>query len=340
MTTVADGYQAYVLESTGYDGLVKRRRSVTPPTGRKLLIRTCFASLNFRDLKILKGVYARNPQLPVVPLSDGAGQVVQVGEDVERFKVGDHVMPIYCQGWYSGDIEDRGQCYQLGGDVDGLAREYAVFDEEDLLLIPESLSLEEAATLPCAAVTAWHALVYNGRIKPGDTVLVLGSGGVSLFALQIARMSGARVIATSSDDGKLERLLGLGASDGVNYRHNPDWSSRVRDLTGGLGVDHVVEVGGADTFSHSLRSTRDGGRVHLVGNLAGNLDAIAEQDLRGIKTKRVGVGSRDMTRDLLRALDLHDVRPIIDRVFPFEQLPDALRYMETGQHFGKIILSF
>jgi len=296
--------------------------------------------MNYRDLKIVKGTYARKPNLPIVPLSDGAGEIVEIGSGVKRFVPGDRVIPIYMTGWHSGPLSDRHDGWKaLGGDVDGTAQEFAVLHEEDVLPIPDFLSFEQAACLPCAAVTAWHGLVAVGHVKVGDWVLVIGSGGVSLFALQIARMSGARVIAISSTDSKLRRLRDMGATEGLNYKTTPDWGDKVRELANGEGVDQVVEVGGAKTIKQSLRATRNDGHVALIGDLSGRPGS-AEAAERGIAMSRVVVGSRRMTVDLIRAIELHGVLPAIDRTFPFDDLKSALSYIESGQHFGKVVITF
>lgn len=331
--------RTFVLEELGYDGLRKINRRVPKPGGGEVLIRIKAASVNFRDTKIVKGAYARNPELPVVLLSDGAGEVVSVGIGVERFGEGDRVMPIYMNGWHTGPLANRHSGWKgLGGDIDGIAADFVVFHEDDVVGIPPSLSFEEAACIPCAGVTAWHGLVYVGHVKAGDTVLVMGSGGVSVFALQIAKMSGARVIATSSDDGKLERLKDLGAWATINYRDVSDWDEKVLHLTEGRGVDHVVEVGGIETIKQSVRSTRDGGCIAIIGDLSGK-GGSAEFAERGIQMTPVTVGSREMTEDILRAFDFHKERPVIDRTFAFDEVKEALAYLECGQHFGKIVLT-
>jgi NADPH:quinone reductase-like Zn-dependent oxidoreductase len=332
--------KTFVLESLGYDGLHERTREVRETPPGHVLVRMCAASLNFRDLKIMKGVYFRNPKLPIVPLSDGAGEVVEAGSNVTQFKTGDRVMPIYMQGWYNGPMTPKREGWMaLGGDVDGTAMEYAIYREDDVVPIPDSLSYEEAACLPCAGATAWHALVYVGHVKAGDTVLVMGSGGVSVFALQFARMSGARVIATSSDDAKLKRLIELGASDGINYKKAPDWERKALELTNGRGVDHVIEVGGTGTIRQSIRATRDGGQIHIIGNLTGEF-ATTDLTERGIRMTPIVVGSRAMTLDMLRAIDLHRRSPVIDSRFGFASLKEALRYLESGNHFGKVVIGF
>ena len=331
---------AFVLESLGYDGLVKRARTVPEPGPGQVLVRMKAASLNFRDLKILKGVYAKNPRLPVVVLSDGAGEIVGAGPGVSTFKAGDRVLATYMEGWHSGPMTLAREGWKSKSqDVDGTATELAIYSCEDVLRIPDSLSYEQAACLPCAGVTAWHALVYVGHVKAGDTVLVMGSGGVSIFGLQIAKMNGAQVIATSSDDAKLQRLLELGASHGINYKNEPKWEEAVLKLTKGRGVDHVLEVGGSATIRQSIRATKDGGQIETVGNLTGQFASNAETE-RGIKITAITVGSREMTEDLMRAIDLHRQLPVIDRLFPFADLKPALAYLESGAHFGKVVVTF
>jgi NADPH:quinone reductase-like Zn-dependent oxidoreductase len=333
-------HAAFVLQGNGFDTLHLQRRATPAPIGTQVLVRMRAASLNYRDLKIIEGRYAMSTIRPLVPLSDGAGEVVAVGDAVAAWKAGDRVLPIYMQGWYDGPFGRQPHWRGLGGDVDGTAREYALFDQQDLLPIPDAWSFVEAATLPCAAVTAWHALVSIGGVKPGDTVLTQGSGGVSVFALQIAMLRGASVIATSSDDAKLARLKALGAAEGVNYRASPDWDQAVRHLTGGRGVDIVVEVGGGDTFDRSICATRDGGQVLRVGDLSGGVDPARITVERGVAVTPIVVGSRQMTAEAMLALAASTHRPVIDRVQPFRALPDALKDLAAGRHFGKIVLEF
>lgn len=328
----------FVLESEGFSALRKRRRPVPTLRNREVLVRMRAASLNYRDLKIVRGTYARKPNLPIVLLSDGAGEVVEVGPAAAKFNPGDRVMPIYMNGWHAGPLSERHSGWKaLGGDVDGTARELAVFDEEDVLPIPEFLSFEQAACLPCAAVTAWHGLVEVGHVKSGDRILIIGTGGVSLFALQIAKMSGAQVFAVSSNDDKLRRLSKMGAAAEINYTRTPNWGLQVKELTNGQGVDQVIEVGGAQTLEQSISATKDGGHIALIGDLSGRPSPPETADRR-ITMSRVVVGSRQMTTDLLRAIELHKEIPVIDKPFQFHELKDALRYLESGQHFGKIVL--
>ncbi len=340
MTALPADYAAFVLDGNGFDTLHLRRRPTPVPTGTQVLVRMRAASLNYRDLKILEGRYAMPTIRPVVPLSDGAGDVAAIGDAVSAYKIGDRVLPIYMQGWYEGPFGRQPHWRGLGGEVDGTAQEFMLVEERDLLPIPDALRFAEAATLPCAAVTAWHALVSIGGVKPGDTVLTLGAGGVSVFALQIAALQGATVIATSSDDAKVVRLKALGAKDGVNYRGTPDWDAAVRDLTRGRGVDLVVEVGGADTLERSIRATRDGGQVLRIGDLSGGVDPARIVAERGIVVTPVVVGSRRMTADVMQALAASRHRPAIDQRFAFRDLPAALRCLAEGRHFGKIVLEF
>jgi NADPH:quinone reductase-like Zn-dependent oxidoreductase len=312
----------------------------TPTPGHgQVVVRMKAASVNYRDLLISRGQYNPRLLLPMVPLSDGAGEVAVIGPGVTRFKPGDRVSGNFMTGWVEGPIDAAKGRTTLGGEVSGVLAEEVVLPEVSLVRIPEHLSYEEAATLPCAAVTAWHALVFSGGIKPGDTVLTLGSGGVSVFALQFARLAGARVIATSSSDGKLARLKERGASELINYRSTPDWDRRVRELTGGVGVDHVVEVGGAGTLPRSLKSVRVGGHVALIGVLTGlgEVNPIGIL-MNSIRLHGIFVGSRVMFEAMNRAIASSGLLPVIDRVFPFEESVAAIKHLEGGNHFGKIVI--
>jgi NADPH:quinone reductase-like Zn-dependent oxidoreductase len=298
-------------------------------------VRAC--SLNYRDLVVSKGGYGRAVKPPLTPLSDGAGEVVEVGEGVTRVKPGDRVAAIFMQGWLDGAPDDANAATALGGAVDGMLAEQVCLDAAGLVRFPDYLSFEEAATLPCAAVTAWHSLFESGGLQPGQSVLVQGTGGVSIFALQFAKMAGARVIATSSSDRKLERLRGMGADAVVNYRTSPDWDRAAKEFTGGMGVDHVIEVGGAGTLPISLKAVRRGGHIALIGVLGG----AGEIDprfifLKQVKMQGIYVGSRQMFEDMNRALTASGVRPVVDRVFGFEEVREAMAYLESGAHFGKV----
>jgi len=316
-------------------------RPTPSPAPGQVLVRMHATSLNYRDLLIVRGSYRRgSPRLPLVPLSDGAGEVVQVGEGVTRFRTGDRVASAFFQRWVDGPPDESKTSSALGGDLDGVLAEYVVLEETGAVHIPDFLSFEEAATLPCAGVTAWVSLMVLGELQPGQTVLVLGTGGVSIFALQIAKHAGAKVIVTSSSDEKLARARQLGADAGINYREQPNWDDEVLKLTGGLGVDHVVEVGGAQTLPKSLRATREGGHVTLVGLLSGapgDLEAAKGND-KDIRVDSVYVGSLRDFEEMNKAIERWQLRPVIDRVFPFEEAPEAYRYLESGRHFGKVVI--
>ncbi len=328
-----------IRDGFGLDALKQGERTKPSPGPGEVLVRIEAASLNYRDLMVVKGQYNPKMPLPRIPLSDAAGEVVEVGPGVGRVKVGQRVAGIFMQRWIAGDIDDDKAKSALGGAIDGLLAEYAVLHQDGVVPVPEHLSFEEAATLPCAAVTAWHALVTEGQVKPGDSVLVQGTGGVSLFALQFARLAGARVIITSSSDEKLERARKLGASECINYKTTPEWGDRVRALTGGRGVDCVVEVGGAGTLGQSLRAVRTGGRIALIGVLAGVGHANTLPILmKNVRVQGIFVGSREMFEAMNRAIAQHQLRPVVDRVFPFEAVVEALRYMESAAHFGKICI--
>ena len=329
-------------ELNGGFGLENLRLADRPdpqPGPGEVLVRVRAVALNYRDLLIVRGLY--NPKLPMprVLASDGAGEVVAVGPGVTRFRQGDRVAACFMQGWLGGELDEPASRTALGGDIDGMLAEQVVFHEQGWVKLPEHLSFEEGATLPCAAVTAWHAVVECG-IDPGDTVLTQGTGGVSLFAVQFARAAGARVLITSSSDEKLKRARELGAHEGINYRTTPDWDKRVRELTNRRGVDQVVELGGANTLPQSLRAVRTGGRINLIGVLAGADGQFNPLPIlmKGVRMQGIYVGSRAMFEAMNRAISLHGLRPVIDRVFDFADAPAALKHMESGAHFGKIVI--
>jgi NADPH:quinone reductase-like Zn-dependent oxidoreductase len=298
------------------------------------------ASLNYRDLLVAKGAYGRGAAPPLVPLSDGAGEVVEAGPGATRFAPGARVAGCFMPGWTDGPLTDAKAKTALGAGGVGMLAEQVVLPEDGLVAVPEHLSSEEAATLPCAAVTAWNALIAGGGLRAGQTVLTLGTGGVSLFALQFAKLAGARVIVTSSSDEKLGRAKELGASDGVNYKTTPEWDKKVRELTGGEGVDHVVELGGAGTLPRSLRAARTGGHVALIGVLsggAGEFNPVLVL-MKAVRLQGVFVGSRVMFEDMNRAIALHRLKPVIDRVFPLAEAAAAYKHLESGAHFGKVVI--
>jgi NADPH:quinone reductase-like Zn-dependent oxidoreductase len=334
--------KAYEYRKFGLENLLMVERDRPRAAAQEVVVKFHAASLNYRDLLFAKGLYNPKARLPAVPLSDGAGEVVAVGEGVTRWRVGDRVCPILMQGWLEGECSaEKARTALGGGDLDGVLREYGAFHENGLVRIPEHLSFEEAATLPCAAVTAWNALIPVGNLKAGDTVLTLGTGGVSIFAVQFAKIHGARVIATSSSDEKLERVRKLGADETINYRKTPDWDKEVLRLTDGIGVNQVVEVGGAGTLPKSVQAARIGGLVAVIGVLASGsgLDPVRVL-MKSLRVQGILVGSRRMFEEMNRAIILKRLRPVIDRTFAFEQAREALEYMASGSHFGKIVLKF
>ena len=289
-----------------------------------------------------RGVYNPKLKLPIIPISDGAGEVHATGAGVTRFKPGDQVVASFMPDWVDGPADEEKARSALGGGGVGLLAEQAVLPEHGLVPIPRHLSIEEAATLPCAAVTAWNALVERGGVKPGDTVLVQGTGGVSLFALQFARLAGARVIATSSSDQKLARARELGAADGINYKTTPDWDKRARELTAGRGVDQIIEVGGAGTLPRSMRAVRSGGYIALIGVLSGGSGEVNPMPIvmKSIRVQGIFVGSRAMFEAMNRAIEASQLRPVVDRVFDFEQAPQALKYLESGAISARWLFGF
>ncbi|MEJ7713534.1 MAG: NAD(P)-dependent alcohol dehydrogenase [Pyrinomonadaceae bacterium] len=334
--------KVYELQNSfGIDSLaIIERPEPTLLSPTQIVVRVRAVSLNYRDLLIVKGLYNPRMPLPRVPLSDGAGEVVAIGEAVTRVKVGDRVAGIFMQTWTGGEIRAEHRASALGGEIDGMFAEHVSLDEAGVVHIPEHFTFEEAATLPCAAVTVWNAFFASGNLKAGETVLVQGTGGVSLFALQFARLAGARVIITSSSNEKLDRASKLGASDGINYRNAPEWQRRVRELTNGRGVDHVIEVGGALTFNKSLGAVRTSGTVSMIGVLTGTSAEVSTASIlhQSVRVQGIFVGSREMFEEMNRAIELHKLRPVIDRVFEFEEAREAFRHMEAGAHFGKIVV--
>ena len=329
-----------IRDGFGLDKLVACERPDPAPGPFQVRVRVKATSLNQRDLMMVEGRYNPRQKLPLIPNSDGAGVVDAVGPGVTRVKAGDRVMGIFSQAWLAGEPSRAAQTSTLGGPLDGALADTMVLHEDGVVLTPAHLSDEEAATLPCAALTAWSALVTYGGLKAGDSVLVQGTGGVSIFGLQIARMLGARVILTSSKDEKLEKARALGAHDVINYVTTPDWDKAARALTGGVGVDHVVEVGGAGTFEKSLRAVRVGGTVSVIGVLSGGAGTVPLTPIlmQNLRVQGILVGHRQGFEAMNRALALHGVRPVVDRVFPFAEARAAFEYLKSGAHFGKVVV--
>jgi len=331
--------RAYQLaQASGIDALVKVDLPTPKPGPRQILVKVAACSLNFRDLAIVLGTYRMPTKPDLVPLSDGAGEVVEIGSGVTRAKVGDRVAGCFFQRWIAGPPKADTHSSALGGSIDGMLREFVVLEEDGAVKLPTHLSFEEGATLPCAAVTAWHALVEHAHIVAGQSVLVQGTGGVSIFSLQLAQLMGARVIVTSSSDKKLARAKQLGAAHGVNYRANPEWEKAVVELSDG-GVDHVVEVGGPGTLAQSLRAIRIGGKITLIGVLSGAADINPMLIFsRRANVQGISVGSAHMFEAMNRAIAVDSLKPVIDKVFSFDDTQTAYRYIQSAQHFGKIVI--
>jgi NADPH:quinone reductase-like Zn-dependent oxidoreductase len=319
--------------STGLDGLKQTERDRPSPKPHEVLVRMRAASLNFRDLAVMSGKYIGGPLTrDTIPMSDGAGEVAAVGSAVKELKVGDRVVATFTQGRPPA---------ALGSPLDGVLAEYAVFEPDGLLVIPEHMSFEEAATLPCAGVTAWNALMHGKVLRAGETVLTLGTGGVSILALQLAKIAGARVIITSSSDEKLARARELGADDGVNYKAHPDWENKVLELTNGQGADHVIDLGGVGTLPHSYLAVGRGGEISLIGVMTRPEGDLSPYPLmmKGATLRGIFVGGREHFEGLMRAVDVNELHPIVDKVFDFDAAPDAFAYMKSAQHFGKLVIT-
>jgi NADPH:quinone reductase-like Zn-dependent oxidoreductase len=329
-----------IRQGFGIEALTLQDRPEPAAGPGEVLLGVRAVSLNYRDLLVVKGQYNPKMPLPRIPCSDAAGEVLAVGPGVKRVREGQRVCGLFMPAWQAGQVTEEASRSALGGAVDGVLAERVVLPEDGVIPIPEHLSDEEAATLPCAALTAWHALISEGQLQPGSTVLLQGTGGVSLFALQFARLAGARVIITSSQDDKLSRAKSLGAADGINYKTTPEWGEQARRLSGGAGVDQVVEVGGAGTLAQSLRAVRLGGRVSLIGVLSGGGGQLSLFPIlmKNVRIQGIYVGSREMFEAMNRAVAEHDLRPVVDRVFAFAEAVEAFRYLESGSHFGKVCI--
>jgi NADPH:quinone reductase-like Zn-dependent oxidoreductase len=330
-----------IVATTGFDGLRLADRPTPKPGPRQVVVRMRAASFNWRDMMILKGGYMRGIPLPRIPLSDGAGEIVEVGSDVTRVKVGDRVCGTFFQTWLGGPIFAEAQDAALGGTAEGVLSEYALLEGDGVIRFPEHLSFAEAATLPCAALTAWHGLFEAGGLRAGDTALLLGTGGVSVFGLQFARMAGANAIITSSSDEKLERAKALGATGTVNYAKNAKWPEAVRELTGGRGADNTLDVVGGESSRCALEALRVGGHVAIIGarsGVAGDLDRRFVLQ-KGLRVSGINIGSRAMFEAMNRAIAAAKLKPVVDKTFPIDDAINAYKDFAAGRHFGKVVVT-
>jgi NADPH:quinone reductase-like Zn-dependent oxidoreductase len=337
---------AYPITQFGIDHLNKVELPMLQIAPGMVLVKVHAVSINYRDLMMVKGFYNPKMALPRIPCSDGAGEVAAVGEGVSRVRVGDRVCGIFMQRWLDGPLTVEKSKAALGGDVDGMLAEYVLLHQDGVVRFPEHLSYEEAATLPCAGVTAWNALHHAGETecpaREGETIVTQGTGGVSIFALQFGKLLGAKVIGMSSSEEKLARAVALGLDAGCNYRERPEWSGWISEMTGGRGADRIIEVGGAGTFGQSLRATRVGGMIAQIGILSGaaTSEPLALTPIlhKQLHVQGIYVGSRAMFEEMNAAIAKATLRPVIDRVFGFDQVREAFLHMQSASHFGKIVI--
>lgn len=330
-----------IQDDWGFHNLKLATRPDPRPGPGEVMLRMRAASLNYRDLVVPERGYGQyTGTLPLIPLSDGVGEVVEVGAGVTRFKAGDRVCPAFMQKWTAGEPDLERITTSLGGPIDGTMAEYRCFPEDGVVAAPAHLTHEEAATLPCAALTAWSAIVTHGNIQPGSRVLVQGTGGVALFALQFAKILGAHVTVISSSDEKIERVRAMGADATINYRAVPEWAKASREITGGKGYDHIVELGGEKTLPQSLRAIRPGGTLSMIGVLSGGMlsASLGLVVTRQVRLQGITVGHRDGFEAMMRAVSQHALRPVIDRVFAFDELKEAMLHLKGGSHFGKLCI--
>jgi len=322
----------------GFDRVTIGERKAAKPQPDEITVRLRASSLNYHDYVVVSGIWG--PTVPRIPMADGAGEIIEIGADVTEFSVGDHVVSTFFPTWLDGIAEVVGFATVPGDGIDGYARETVTAPATWFTRAPLGYTHAEAATLTTAGLTAWRALFVDGGLKAGDTVLIQGTGGVSLFALQFAKIAGATVIATSSSDEKLARVKALGADHLINYRENPNWGETVQELTNGRGVDHVIEVGGPGTLDQSMIAARVGGHISVIGILSGVAGSfnIVTALVRQLRLLSVLVGSRRQQIDMIRAIDANGLKPIIDSQFPLEEIVAAFRHQESNRHFGKICL--
>ncbi|HEY9284485.1 MAG TPA: NAD(P)-dependent alcohol dehydrogenase [Pyrinomonadaceae bacterium] len=335
--------RAYTTLGDGVDGLKLNERPTPEPKAGEVLVKMRAAALNYRDLLVVKGAGRWKPSAPRVPVSDGAGEVVAVGGRVSRWSVGDRVIGVFLPRWQDGDLTAEKGVAPLGGPAaDGVLAEYVAFEEQAVVKCPDNLSDAEAATLPVAALTAWHAVARRSRVRRGETVLIQGTGGVSLFALQFVAALGGRPVVISSSDEKLERAKGLGAWAAINYKQFPAWEGKVTELTAGVGVDHVVEVVGGENLNRSLEAIKVSGTISFIGLMAGLSASVNTYQfvMKNVQIHGVETGSREMFEEMNHFIEARGLRPVIDRTFAFDEARAALAHLESGAHFGKIVIEF
>ncbi|GKU78047.1 NAD(P)-dependent alcohol dehydrogenase [Paenibacillus sp. L3-i20] len=332
--------KAFVLQGGfGFNHIEEVNLPIPTPAEGEVLLKIKAVSLNARDLGVINGIYNPNLSTPLIPISDGVGEIVAVGKNTTKFQLGQRVCGIFTQSWKTGLPTQENRVSTLGSPLDGMLAEYVVLPQDGLVSVPEHLTDVEAATLPCAAVTAWHAIVEEGQIKENDTVVVQGTGGVSLFALQFAKLYGAKVIVTSSSDDKLARAKALGADFGINYKQTPHWDHAVLEYTQGIGADHIVDLGGGTTLNRSISALKVGGQISIVGVLSGASVqdfAIVPAIQKIARLQAINVGSRAMFERMNVAIEQHRLKPVVDSVFPFANTKYALKYLAEGSYFGKI----
>lgn len=330
---------AAVMKPGGPGNLVIEDRADPVAGAGEILVRVRASSLNYHDFVVVMGGIPTDDGR--IPMSDGAGEVVAVGKGVTRFKAGDHVLGLFFPGWLKGEIDALGFGSVPGDGADGFAAEFVAMPETAFTHMPEGYSFTEAATLPCAALTAWRGMFVEGSVKPGDWVLTQGTGGVSVFALQFAKAAGARVISTSSSDEKLDRMKALGADHTINYRDTPDWGRKAFELTGGRGVDEVVEIGGPETLAQSIQACRVGGHISLIGVLTGVSGEVPTAAFfsKNLTMSGITVGSAEHQNDMIAAINASGIKPVLDKDFPLAEIADAFAHQASQTHFGKITLS-
>ncbi len=329
-----------IVSDGGIDGLALNERTVPEPGPGQVLVNVSASSINYRDLSTIEDPVSRKLPYPTVPNSDAAGEIVAIGDGVEGIHVGDLVASCFFQDWAAGPISAVAMASALGGARQGVLAQYVLLDAAGVVPVPAHLSAAEAATLPCAALTAWHALTEPHQVRPGETVLLLGTGGVSVFAQQFCKIMGARTIVTSSSDAKLERMRALGADETINYRTTPEWDARVIEVTDGIGADRVIEVGGPGTLERSINAVRVGGVIALIGILTGVGGTVTPTGLmrKSITLRGIYVGSRQMFTEMNRAIAAHHIKPVVDERFAFGDAQSAYHRMRSGQHFGKLVV--